>query len=84
MIIVKGSDHIIVSPSMCCFHVYHALLSVHCSLVVTCLGRVNVLAILCDILLCFVTFPCGVLIQVWYLIDSIADLCFHTYFDPYL
>ena len=27
-----------------------------------------------------VTFPCGVLVQVWYLIVSIPDLCLFTYF----
>ena len=32
------------------------------------------------ILLCFVTFPCGILGQVWYLIVSIPDLCLLTYF----
>ena len=29
----------------------------------------------CDVFLCFVTFPCGVLGQVWYLIVSIPGLC---------
>ena len=29
----------------------------------------------------FVTFPCGILGQVWYLIVSIPDLCLLTYFD---
>ena len=29
----------------------------------------------CDVLLCFVTFPCGDLCQVWCLIVSISDLC---------
>ena len=29
----------------------------------------------------FVTFPCGVLCQVWYLIVSIADLCQLSYFN---
>ena len=33
----------------------------------------------CDVLLCFVTFPCGVLGHVWYLIVSISDLCLLTY-----
>ena len=28
----------------------------------------------------FVTCPCGVLCQVWYLIVSISDLCFLNYF----
>ena len=30
---------------------------------------------------CFVTFPCGVLGQVWYLIVSILDLCRLSYFE---
>ena len=29
----------------------------------------------------FVTFPCGDLRQVWYLIVSIPDLCLLTFFD---
>ena len=33
----------------------------------------------CDVLLCFVTFPCDVLGRLWYLIVSILDLAFlHT------
>ena len=28
----------------------------------------------------FVTFPCGILGQVWYLIESIPDLCRISYF----
>ena len=28
----------------------------------------------------FVTFPCGILGQVWYLIVSTRDICFLTYF----
>ena len=32
----------------------------------------------------FITFPCGILGQVWYLIVSIPDLCTLTYFDPHL
>ena len=28
----------------------------------------------------FVTFPCGILSQVWYLIVSISDLCHLSYF----
>ena len=58
------------------FHVCHAFLCVHCSLVVTCWVRVNLLALLYVMFSCvFVTFPCGVLGQVWYLIVSIPDLC---------
>ena len=51
------------------FHVCHAFLSVHYSLVVTCSERAKLFALLCDMFYCvFVTFPCGVLGQMWYLI----------------
>ena len=64
------------------FRICHAFLSVHCSLVVTCLERANLLALVFVMLSCFffVTFPCGVLGKVWYLIVSIPDLCLLTYF----
>ena len=62
------------------FRVCHAFLSDHCSLVVTCWERANLLALLCVVFYCvFVTFPCGVLGQMWYLIVSISDLCLLTY-----
>ena len=48
---------------------------------VTCWERANFLALLCDVLLCFVTFQCGVLGRVWYLIVSIPDLCTLTYLN---
>ena len=35
---------------------------------------------MCDVFLCFVTFSCGVLGQVWYLVVSIPDICLLTYF----
>ena len=35
---------------------------------------------ICDVFLCFVTFPYGVLDQLWYLIISIPDLCLLSYF----
>ena len=58
------------------FRVCHAFLSVHCSLVVTCWERANLLVFLCVVFYCvFVTFPCGALGQVRYLIVSISDLC---------
>ena len=41
-------------------------------------------SLLCDVLLCFVTFPCGVLSRVWYLIVSIPNLCLFTYFVLYI
>ena len=66
------------------FCVFHAFLSVNCSLVVICWERANLLALLCVMLYCvFVTFLCSVLGQVWYLIVSISDLCLLTYFDIY-
>ena len=37
--------------------------------------------VVCDVFLCFVTFPYGVLGQVWYLIIWIPDLCLLPYFD---
>ena len=57
------------------FLVFHAFLSVHCSLVVTCWERVNFLALL------YVMFSCvlSVLGQVWNLIVSMTDLCLLIY-----
>ena len=43
--------------------VCHAFTSVNCCLVVTCCERANLLALVCDVLLCFVTFPCGILVM---------------------
>ena len=59
-----------------------AMLSyLHCSLVVTRLKRADLLTLLCVMFSCaFVTFPCGVLGQVWYFIVSIPDLCLLPYF----
>ena len=47
--------------------VCHAFTSVHCCLVVACWERADLLALVCDVCV-FVTFPCGILGQVWYLI----------------
>ena len=58
--------------------VCHAFLSFHFSLVVTCWERADLLACLYEVLLCFVTFLCGVLGQVWYLNVFIPDLCLLT------
>ena len=55
----------------------HAFASVHCCLVVTCWERDDLLAL---VYFGFVTFPCGTLGQVWYLIVSIPDLCCLSYF----
>ena len=57
-------------PCLVVFHVclYYIVLSVPGSLVVTCLERADLLALLCVMFPCgFVTFPYGVLGQVWYL-----------------
>ena len=52
---------------------------VYCSLVVTCWERANLLALLYVMFSCvFVTFPSGVLGQVWYLIVLIPDLWLRT------
>ena len=59
------------------FRVCHAIMSVHCSLVVTSWERANLLANLYVVVSCvFVTFPRGVLGQVWYLIVTIPDIAF--------
>ena len=59
------------------FCVFHAVLSVHCSLVATCQERAGLLALLYVMFSCvMVTFPCVVLGQIWYLIVSIPDFCF--------
>ena len=63
------------------FHVCHAVLSVPCSLVVTCWVRTDLLALLCVVFSgVFVTFSYGVLGQVWYLTVSIPYLCLLPYF----
>ena len=62
------------------FRVCHAFLPVHCSLVVTCWQRADLLALLFMMFYCvFVTFPCGVLGQVWCVIVSIPDLSLLSY-----
>ena len=53
--------------------VFHAFVSVHCCSpagkgLTSCLSFVMYNCV-------FVTFPCGILGQVWYLIVSIPDLC---------
>ena len=57
--------------------VCHSFVSVHCCLVVTCWERAD---LVCDVLLCFVTFPCGILGQVWYLIVSITIFAANYFF----
>ena len=62
--------------------VCHTVLSVPCSLVVTCWQRADLLALLYMMFSCvFVIFQCGVLCQVCRdLIVSIPDFCLLTYF----
>ena len=62
--------------------VCHAYASVNCCLVVTFRRvRADLLALVCNVYFDFVTFPCGILGQVWYLIVMIPDLCRLSYFD---
>ena len=60
---------------LCMSCVFNAFASVHCCLVVTCRERADLLAH--D----FVTFPCGILGQVWYLMVTIPDLYRLSYFE---
>ena len=60
----------------------HAFLSVLCSLVFTCFERAGLLAPLCVMFSsAVVTFPCGVLGQVWYFIALMSNICILSYFD---
>ena len=59
--------------------VSHAFASVYCCLVSTCWERADLLALVGDVYCIFVTFPCGILCQVWYLIVSFPDLCQLSY-----
>ena len=55
--------------------VSHAFASVHCCLVVTCLERADLLALVGNVYCILANFPYGILGQVWYLIVSFPDLC---------
>ena len=50
---------------------------------VTCLERTDLLALVGDVYCFFVTFPSGILGQVWYLIVSIPNLCRLSYFGKH-
>ena len=65
---------------LCGSCVSHAFAPVHCCLVVTCWERADLLALVGGVYYIFVTFPCGVLDQVWYMIVSFPDLCRLSYF----
>ena len=61
--------------------VSHAFVSVNCCLVVTYWERDDLLAFVGDVYcFFFVTFPCSILGQVWYLIILVPDLCRLSYF----
>ena len=60
---------------------YHASASVHYCLVVTSWERAALLALVGDVYCIFVTFPCGILGEVWYLIVSFPGICRLSYFE---
>ena len=60
--------------------VCYAFASVYCSHVVTCWEKADLLALVGDFYLIFVTFPCDILGQTWYLIVSFPDLYPLSYF----
>ena len=61
--------------------VFLSFASVHCCLVVAYWERADLLALVGDVYCIFVTFPCGILGQVWYLIVSFPDLYPLSYFN---
>ena len=60
--------------------VSHAFASVYCCLVVTCLERADLLALVGDVYCICVACP-RIMCQVWYLIVSYPDLCRLSYFN---
>ena len=66
------------------FCLCHIVMSVSCSHVVTCWKIADLMALLYVSFCCvFVTFRCGVLGQVWFLISLIPDLCRLSYFEGF-
>ena len=61
--------------------VSHAFTSVNDCIVITCWERADLLALVGDVYCIFVTFPCDILGQVWYLIVSFPDLCNFSYIN---
>ena len=57
------------------FGFYVSCVSHAFGLMVTCWERADLLALVGDVYCIFVTFLCGILGQVWYLIVSFPDLC---------
>ena len=51
---------------------------------ITCWEKANLLAVLVVMFSCvFVTFPCGALGQMWYLVVLLPDLCLLTYYNNF-
>ena len=73
---------------LCCLCLVFLMLlrQFHCCLVVTCWERADLLALANDVYCIFVTFPCGILGQVWYLIDTMnangSWILIKPYFEP--
>ena len=65
-----------------CYLCFRVLLFCLSLLVLTCWERADLFAVLCDVFLCFVTFPYSVMGPVWYLIVWIPDICLLSYFGP--
>ena len=63
-----------------CFSCFRVCLLLHCG---HCWERADLLALVGDVYCIFVTFPCGILCQVWYLIVSFPDLCRLSYLDDF-
>ena len=63
--------------------VCYVFASVYCCLDATRWERADLLALVCDVNCVFVTLPCGILGQVWYLIVSFPDRCLLSNFDSY-
>ena len=55
--------------------------SAYWCLVATCWERADLFDFVCDVVFEVVTFPIGILVQVWRLIVSIPDLCPLSYFN---
>ena len=68
-----------------CFMFVFVILSCLFLVAFNCLESADILALLCVLFLVYfgviVTFPYGLLGQVWYLIVSIPDLCLLAYFE---
>ena len=72
-------------PALHCWKSHVVLICVfcvHCCLVVTCWERADLLALVGDVYCIFVSFPCGILGQVWYFLVSFPDHCHLSYFNP--